>query len=84
VPGIDPLQAPARMGEGISITVYDGNMIPQSQPLKSWSSPSARRGDTPPVSVCGPRGHGRGSHTHLPHRGPDHRHRSSHPSLHPT
>ncbi len=33
VPGIDPLQAPARMGEGISITVYDGTMIP-NQPLK--------------------------------------------------
>lgn len=33
VPGIDPLQAPARMGEGISITVYDGSMIP-NQPLK--------------------------------------------------
>jgi endoglucanase len=33
VPGIDPLQAPARMGEGISITVFDGNMIP-NQPLK--------------------------------------------------
>ena len=33
IPGIDPLQAPARMGEGISITVYDGTMIP-NQPLK--------------------------------------------------
>jgi len=33
VPGIDPLRAPARMGEGISITVYDGTMIP-NQPLK--------------------------------------------------
>ena len=33
VPGIDPLQAPARMGEGISITVFDGSMIP-NQPLK--------------------------------------------------
>ncbi|MBP7086867.1 MAG: M42 family metallopeptidase [Methanomassiliicoccales archaeon] len=33
IPGIDPLQAPARMGEGISITVFDGNMIP-NQPLK--------------------------------------------------
>ncbi|NLX47351.1 MAG: M42 family metallopeptidase [Euryarchaeota archaeon] len=33
VPGIDPLQAPARMGEGVSITVYDGTMIP-NQPLK--------------------------------------------------
>ncbi|MDD1772746.1 MAG: M42 family metallopeptidase [Methanomassiliicoccales archaeon] len=33
VPGIDPLQAPARMGEGVSITVFDGLMIP-NQPLK--------------------------------------------------
>ncbi len=33
VPGIDPLQAPARMGEGVSITVYDGTLIP-NQPLK--------------------------------------------------
>lgn len=33
VPGIDPLQAPVRMGEGVSITVYDGTMIP-NQPLK--------------------------------------------------
>ena len=33
VPGIDPLQAPAKMGEGVAITVFDGNMIP-NQPLK--------------------------------------------------
>jgi putative aminopeptidase FrvX len=31
--GIDPLQAPTRMGEGVSITVYDRSMIP-NQPLK--------------------------------------------------
>ena len=32
-PGIDPLQAPMRMGEGVAITVFDGSMIP-NQPLK--------------------------------------------------
>jgi putative aminopeptidase FrvX len=33
VPGIDPLQAPSRMGCGLAITVWDGGMIP-NQPLK--------------------------------------------------
>ena len=33
VPGIDPLMAPARMGEGPAITVWDGGMIP-NQSLK--------------------------------------------------
>jgi putative aminopeptidase FrvX len=33
VPGIDQLQAPARMGGGLAITVWDGGMIP-NQPLK--------------------------------------------------
>ena len=33
VPGIDPIQAPARMGGGPAITVWDGGMIP-NQPLK--------------------------------------------------
>jgi endoglucanase len=33
VPGIDPLQAPAKMGEGVAITVFDGTMIP-NLPLK--------------------------------------------------
>jgi putative aminopeptidase FrvX len=33
VPGIDPLQAPAKMGEGVAITVFDSSMIP-NQPLK--------------------------------------------------
>jgi putative aminopeptidase FrvX len=28
VPGIEPHQAPARMGEGVAITVYDASMIP--------------------------------------------------------
>jgi endoglucanase len=32
-PGIDPLQAPMKMGEGVSITVFDASMIP-NQPLK--------------------------------------------------
>ncbi|MCX6651030.1 MAG: M42 family metallopeptidase [Methanomassiliicoccales archaeon] len=33
VPGIDPLQAPAKMGEGVAVTVFDGMMIP-NLPLK--------------------------------------------------
>jgi putative aminopeptidase FrvX len=33
VPGIEPHQAPARMGEGVAITVFDASMIP-NQPLK--------------------------------------------------
>ncbi len=33
VPGIDPIQAPVRMGSGPAITVWDGGMIP-NQPLK--------------------------------------------------
>ncbi|MEM0448641.1 MAG: M42 family metallopeptidase [Methanomassiliicoccales archaeon] len=33
VPGIEPHQAPSRMGEGVSITVFDASMIP-NQALK--------------------------------------------------
>lgn len=33
VPGIKPEQAPARMGDGVAITVFDSSMIP-NQPLK--------------------------------------------------
>jgi len=33
VPGIKPEQAPAKMGDGVAITVYDRSMIP-NQPLK--------------------------------------------------
>ena len=33
VPGVDPLMAPAKMGEGVAITVFDSMMIP-NQPLK--------------------------------------------------
>lgn len=33
VPGIRPEQAPAKMGDGVAITVYDRSMIP-NQPLK--------------------------------------------------
>lgn len=33
VPGLDPVQAPARMGNGVTISVYDASMIP-NQPLK--------------------------------------------------
>ena len=33
VPGIEPHQAPSRMGQGVSITVFDASMIP-NQPLK--------------------------------------------------
>jgi putative aminopeptidase FrvX len=33
VPGLDPVQAPARMGSGVTISVYDASMIP-NQPLK--------------------------------------------------
>ena len=33
VPGIDPILAPARMGDGPAITIWDGGMIP-NQPLK--------------------------------------------------
>jgi putative aminopeptidase FrvX len=33
VPGIEPYQAPARMGEGVAITVFDASMIP-NQVLK--------------------------------------------------
>jgi putative aminopeptidase FrvX len=31
VPGIDPIQAPARMGEGPAITIWDGGMIPNQR-----------------------------------------------------
>jgi endoglucanase len=33
VPGIDPILAPAHMGQGLAITIWDGGMIP-NQPLK--------------------------------------------------
>lgn len=33
VPGLDPVHAPAQMGEGVTISVYDASMIP-NQPLK--------------------------------------------------
>jgi putative aminopeptidase FrvX len=31
VPGIEPHQAPARMGEGVAITVFDASMIPNQE-----------------------------------------------------
>jgi putative aminopeptidase FrvX len=46
VPGISPQQAPGRMGEGVSIAVYDRSMIP-NQPLKELAIGLAEKNGIP-------------------------------------
>ncbi len=79
IPRIDPLQAPALMGEGISITVYDGTMTTQPAPEGAGHIHMRTQEDTPSAGVCGAWRRDGWGHTHLSHRGPHYRHRHTHP-----
>lgn len=46
VPGIEAHQAPAKMGEGVAVTVYDASMIP-NQPLKELVISICQKNDIP-------------------------------------
>jgi putative aminopeptidase FrvX len=46
VPGIEPGQAPAKMGRGVAITTFDKSMIP-NQPLKELAIELCERNDIP-------------------------------------
>ena len=75
VPGIDPIMAPAHMGEGLAITIWDGGMIP-NQPLKELVLLGVREKEDPvPDVIREGREHGRHGDPCGQYRCPDHRHR---------